>query len=198
MLEGLLVDLVPYNKVFRDLEHTWRNSEASFWSSGGERYIVTHAMLNRQFEEWGEHKQNNPSRGVIWGAQTKTGEPIGMFGINWIVPTSRLGMLGAKIGDPAYWGGGYGTDALLLLVDYAFNWLDLRKVWLLTTSMNARVLRQMEKVGFRPEGRSRQAAYADGRWYDWIAYGLLRDEWPGRAALLEQLNLHQHEGTEQA
>jgi hypothetical protein len=31
MLEGVLVDLVPYDAVFRDLEHGWRNNESAFW-----------------------------------------------------------------------------------------------------------------------------------------------------------------------
>ncbi len=189
MLEGLLVDLVPLNKPFRDLEHKWRNAEASFWASGGERPIVTQNMLEAQYREWAEAKERGQATGVPFGIQAKDGTPLGYFGINWIVPFSRLAMLGAKIGEPDYWGGGYGTDALLLIVDYAFDWLDMRKVWLMTTSMNARVMRQMEKTGFRLEGRQRHAAYADGEWFDWMAYGLLRDEWPGREAMVEKLGL---------
>jgi len=71
--------------------------------------------------------------------------PIGFFRAQRLVPHSRLAMLGARIGDPAYWGGGYGTDALLLLIEYAFDWLVMRKLWLGSTSANARVMRQMEK-----------------------------------------------------
>ena len=68
---------------------------------------------------------------------------------------------GREIGEPDYWGGGYGTDALLLLIEYAFDTLDMRKVWLNTMSLNERVIRQMEKVGFGLEGRQREAN-ADG------------------------------------
>jgi RimJ/RimL family protein N-acetyltransferase len=103
-------------------------------------------------------------------------------------PCSALGSASQSIG-----GGGYGTDALLLLVDYAFDWLDLRKVWLVTTSINVRVMRQMEKVGFALEGRLRGAIYADGAWYDDLFYGMLRDEWPGHAALVEKLSLRARE-----
>jgi len=59
--------------------------------------------------------------------------------------------------------------------------LDVRKAWLMTSSMNNRVMRQMEKVGFMLEARFRQSTRADGVWLDWLAYGLLREEWPGRA-----------------
>ena len=187
MLEGILVDLVPSGKPFMDRERGWRNSEAQFWASGGNRPFVTQAMMQRQIEEWSQG--GDTWNGVAFGVQTKDGKPIGGFSINFIIPFSRLAMLGAKIGDPNYWGGGYGTDALLLLIDYAFDWLDMRKIWLGTTSYNARVMRQMEKVGFRLEACERQQAYMDGAWYDGLIYGMLREEWPGRAAMVEKLGL---------
>ncbi len=194
MLEGLLVDLVPYGKRFRDLEHIWRNNDSAYWSSGGNRQIVSRATIERQNAQWAEEAERmGPARGVMFGVQTKDGTPIGFFTINWIVPHSRLAMLGARIGDPNYWGGGYGTDALLLLIEYAFDWLDMRKVWLGTTSANARVMRQMEKVGFTLEGVSRRDSYQDGVWYDGLFYGLLREEWPGRAAVIERIGLRAKE-----
>jgi RimJ/RimL family protein N-acetyltransferase len=94
------------------------------------------------------------------------------------------------IGNPDYWGGGYGTDALLLLVDYAFDWLDLRRLWLVTMAPNARVIRQMEKVGFTLECQIRQGTLVDGVYHDVLLYGLLREEWPGRTAMIERLGLH--------
>lgn len=188
-LEGLLVDLVPRNQVYLDREHVWRNNESSFWSSGGERYIATQAMLRAQYERWDEARTQGRDDSVTFGLQTKAGTPIGFISINWLHTTHRLALLGAKIGEPDHWGGGYGTDALLLIVDYAFDWLDVRKIWLLTTSMNERVQRQMVKCDFKLEARQRRAALADGVWYDWLAYGLLREEWPGRDAMITRLAL---------
>jgi RimJ/RimL family protein N-acetyltransferase len=102
---------------------------------------------------------------------------------------SRAANLGAVINEPDYWGGGYGTDALLLLLDYSFDTLDLRRVWLDTMGLNERVKRQMEKVGFTLEGRRREATYVDGLWTDELIYGMLVEEWPGREAMIEQLGL---------
>ncbi len=65
----------------------------------------------------------------------------------------------------------------------------MRRVWLITTDINARVLRQMEKLGFALEGRRRRGALIDGVWHDFLFFGLLREEWAGRAALVEQLGL---------
>ncbi len=189
MFEGLLVDLVPFDKPYQDLEYRWRNSEATYWSTGGERVILPRRVLEERFRRHAEERANGDDDNVMFGMQTKAGQPIGFVCINWLHTTYRTAMLGARIGEPEFWGGGYGTDALTLIVDYAFEWLDARRIWLMTTSMNARVMRQMEKVGFTLEARQREGSWADGRWVDWLAYGLLRDEWPGRAAMIEKIGL---------
>jgi hypothetical protein len=72
---------------------------------------------------------------------------------------------------------------------YTFDELDIRKIWLSTMSLNARVMRQMEKVGFSLEVRRRKGIYADGVWYEELVYGLFREDWPGRAALIEKSGL---------
>jgi RimJ/RimL family protein N-acetyltransferase len=189
MLEGLLVDLVPYDAAFCDLEYEWRNNASAFWGSGGDRTPETRARVAARLQQWAEARRRGDLT-VPFGVRTKDGRRIGFVGITALHPAHRLALLGARIGEPEYWGGGYGTDALLLLVDYAFDGLDLRKVWLVTTSINVRAMRQMDKVGFALEGLQRGATYADGAWHDDLFYGMLRDEWPGRAALVEKLGLH--------
>ncbi|MBN1679813.1 MAG: GNAT family N-acetyltransferase [Anaerolineae bacterium] len=189
LLEGLLVDLTPFDKRFVELEHKWENGPAAFWGDMGDRQFFTRDHLRSRRERNAAERENDSSPAVTFGIQTKDSTPIGLFVVAYIQPAFRTAILGAYIGEPEYWGGGYGTDALLLVVDYAFDWLDLRRLWLVTMSLNARVLRQMDKVGFTMENRQRNATLADGTWYDIVMYGLLRDEWPGRAAMLERLNL---------
>lgn len=183
LAEGLLVDLVPYSQRFLDLEHRWLNDEGVFWWAVGGRWFATKAGLER------ERLEDDHQRHTQFGLQTKDGTPIGLVGINWMPPEHRAAMLTAFIGDPAYWGGGYGTDGLLLLLQYTFDWLDARRVWLMTMSLNERVVRQMEKVGFRLEARQRRATWAANGWHDMLTYALERDEWPGRAVLIERLGL---------
>ena len=187
-LEGLLVDLVPYGKAFQDRDHDWWNDdEANYWSRMGELAFVSRAQVEREHQEWFE--SDTPGTGVPLGIQTKDGTPLGYFGINFLSYTHRTANLGAVIYDSQYWGGGYGTDALLLLTDFAFDWLDMRRVWLGTMSINARVLRMMEKVGFHFEARRRKLALAGGEWVDEMVYGMLREEWPGRDVMVERLGI---------
>lgn len=192
MLEGLLVDLVPYGNEHVEQESRWVNGDAWFWASVGDRPVLTRAQIKRHNEERAERSEQGRPYRVMFGIRTKDGKPLGDMAMNWILPHSRIAMLGAAIGEPEYWGGGYGTDALLLIADYAFDWLDMRKLWLGTMSLNARVLRQMEKVGFQLEARQREAYWADGQRADSMVYGLLREEWPGRAAMIERLGLKVH------
>ncbi len=187
MLEGLLVDLVPFGDEFKQKAFDWKDASSWYWGSMGNRWFATRAGVERHQREHAERE--GPRYDVPFGIRTKDGKPLGFIGINWMVPHHRLAMLGAMIHEPAYWGGGYGTDALLLIVDHAFDWLDVHKVWLFTMGLNVRVHRQMEKVGFRQEARQRQATWADGVWDDGVAFGLLRDEWPGRLTMLDRLNL---------
>lgn len=188
MLEGILVDLVPFSKRFSDLEHRWNNSEAVFFWDIGNRWIRTKAEIERRQQERQEEDDGDDSR-AIFGIQTKDGTPMGLLGTFWINHAHRTALLTALIAEPEYWGSGYGTDALLLFVDYAFDWLDLRKLWLMTMRANLRVLRQMEKVGFTLEACHRNGTWTGEQWVDLLTYGLLRDEWPGRAVLVETLNL---------
>jgi RimJ/RimL family protein N-acetyltransferase len=186
-LEGLLVDLVPYSNKFLDMEHKWMNSEGIYFWAVGARWIVTKAGLERDHREDAERDEHDDR--IRLGVQLKDGTPIGLFATPWISTHNRFALLSAYIAEPEYWGGGYGTDGLLLFIDFLFDWYDLRKVWLQTMALNARVLRQMEKTGFTREGNARGATFVDGAWVDMPMYGLLREEWPGRETMIEQLGL---------
>ncbi|HEX3052096.1 MAG TPA: GNAT family protein [Aggregatilineaceae bacterium] len=189
ILHGLLVDMVPWNKAFDERDNHWENGIAEYWANGGERQVVSHAQTERGAQEWREQRAKGQVSGLGFGIQTKDGKPIGSMGINFMSPYHRIANLGAVIGEPDYWGGGYGTDALTLLLDYCFDWLDLRRVWLDTMVINVRVQRQMDKLGFKLEGHIRRETFVDGQWVDMLVYGLLREEWPGREAVIERIGL---------
>jgi len=94
--------------------------------------------------------------------------------INW---GSRDAFVGIGIGEREFWGKGYGTDAMELLLHYAFTELNLRRVTLNVFEFNERAIRSYEKAGFRMEGRQRQAMQREGRRYDILYMGILREEW---------------------
>ncbi len=85
--------------------------------------------------------------------------------------------MGISIGDPKDWGKGYGTDAMRILLRYAFIELNLHQVTLLVFEYNPRAIRSYEKAGFRVRGRMRKVVNRDGRRWDAIAMSIIRQEW---------------------
>ena len=187
LLEGVLVDLVPYGNAFMARDHDWWNNESQFWGSMGGYNIATQAEVDREHKEWIE--STRPRTGVAFGVQAKDGTPLGYIGYNWLIAHCRVANLGVVLGEQSYWGGGYGTDALLLLMRYSFDILDLRKVWLDTMALNARVLRQMEKVGFQLEARHRAATWVTMDWVDAVVFSFFQADWPGYDAMIARLNI---------
>jgi RimJ/RimL family protein N-acetyltransferase len=102
---------------------------------------------------------------------------IGMVGLGDIQWTHQTAMLGITIGDPEYRGRGYGSDAIRLILGYAFRELNLHRVWLHTLGFNLPAQRAFERAGFVREGVGRQAIWREGQRTDLLYYGMLREEW---------------------
>jgi RimJ/RimL family protein N-acetyltransferase len=78
---------------------------------------------------------------------------------------------------PAYRGRGYGTEAIELVLGLAFDGIGLHRVELDVLSINARAYSLYENIGFRVEGRRRDA-YRDGEgWCDAIIMAMLEEEY---------------------
>jgi len=76
-------------------------------------------------------------------------------------------------------GNGYGSEAAELLVQYAFEDWNMRRVFARAGAFNDASMGLLESLGFQREGRRRKAAYYRGDYYDMVLYGLLREEWDG-------------------
>ncbi len=187
MLEGVLVNLVPQGEPFLERRRDWVNGPMGDW--WGMDHLLTRAANERWIREWFYDETQRPQR-VTFGVEAKDGTPIGTFGLYQIQAAHRTAEVGAGIGEPAYWSGGYGSDAMLLIVEYAFRWLDMRRLWLTTMGTNARAQRQVEKCGFVREGARRSCVMTpDGKYIEFLFYGMMREEWPGREVMVERLGL---------
>ena len=87
------------------------------------------------------------------------------------------GWVGIGLGERDYWGNGYGTDAMRLMLRFAFDELNLWRVSLGVFAYNPRAIRSYEKAGFRREGLVRGDCRRDGQRWDSVFMGILRDEW---------------------
>jgi len=76
-------------------------------------------------------------------------EHIGNITFSWIDWLHDTGVIGIAIGNKAYWGKGYGSEALSLSVEFAFNKLKLHRLEAGISSLKVPSQRLFEKVGFR-------------------------------------------------
>ena len=70
-----------------------------------------------------------------------------------------------------------GTEAGRQVIDYAFNVLNLNRVWCGCVKENIGMVKVAEKLGMKQEGISREAFFLDGRYTDIINFGILKEEW---------------------
>jgi RimJ/RimL family protein N-acetyltransferase len=99
---------------------------------------------------------------------------IGLDGIRW---THRDCFVGIGLGEREFWGKGYGTDAMRIILRYAFTELNLHRVTLDVFEYNQRGVRSYEKAGFVLEGRARGQILREGRRWDVLFMGILREDW---------------------
>jgi RimJ/RimL family protein N-acetyltransferase len=81
------------------------------------------------------------------------------------------------IGERDAWGRGFGTEAAGLMLWLAFERMGLHRVGLSVFAFNERAIRSYRKAGFVEEGRLRGAIARDGRYWDEVLMGILREEW---------------------
>jgi RimJ/RimL family protein N-acetyltransferase len=100
----------------------------------------------------------------------------GIVGLKAISQIHRSAEFYIKI-DQACQGRGYGTEATILMLRYAFVDLNLNRVQTQDVEVNVPGWKVDEKVGFRLEGIAREAFFRSGDAYDVRVYSLLRQEY---------------------
>jgi hypothetical protein len=108
---------------------------------------------------------------------------VGMVALHWVEYSNGYAWLTFGIGTPQDRGKGYGSETLRLILNFAFNELNLHRVncWLVEYNETARHL--LESHGFILEVRSRQAIHRFDRRFDSLMMGILQSDW---------LALHEH------
>lgn len=130
-------------------------------------------------EEEYEKMIRNPAEIVFAIVDKKTNRLIGSCGLYMINFIARKAEYRIIIGEKEFWGKGYGTEAAKLLLKYAFEKLNLNKVWLGVNADNIKAVKSYEKAGFVREGVLRKEIFRNNRYYDAIRMSILREEYEG-------------------
>jgi len=109
----------------------------------------------------------------------ETDELIGNCGFPMLNNKDRTAEVGIFIGAENNRGKGYGSEALKLLLDFGFNYLNMHSIMLKVMSFNERAIACYKKVGFKEAGRLRESYFLNGKYYDSISMDILEDEFSG-------------------
>mgnify|MGYP001221501175 CR=1 FL=1 len=169
-LEGKRVALRPFD-IASDFELfvKWINDQSVV------QFLLRIAPVYRHQQlAWFQSLPN--STDVVFTVETTARKTIGIIGLERINLVDGTAFCWQIIGDKECRGRGFGTEAKILLLHYAFNTLRLEKVSTEVIDGNGGSLRYNEKTGFREEGRLRSQIFRNGARRDLILLGILKEE----------------------
>lgn len=130
-------------------------------------------------KEYLENASNSSDKRNFNIVDLKDNKLIGTVGLEHIIWTNRSAVLGIFIGDGDYRNEGYGTEAIQLVLEYGFKYLNLHSIRLDLLSANERAHKCYLKCGFKDTGASREEIFLNGKYYDKLHMDILESEFQG-------------------
>ncbi len=146
--------------------------DASF---GHSRFPISPIGLTHWFGKMGEDDPSSDLEAAV--VLRATGEligEVGLYDIDWLARTAESG---SWIYNPEYRGGGYGTEAKHLLLEYGFDRLGLHSIWSWVKARNPRSQAALRKQGYRDAGRANWVGYGPDGFENAQLFDLLASEW---------------------
>ena len=153
----------------------WMNDFQVTDYTGKTPYVCTLAGEN----EWLQNSAKDGEKRTFDIVDLKTDKLIGTLGLedfNWI---ERSAVLGIFIGEADYRSNGYGTEAIQLLLEYGFKYLNLHSISLTLLAVNERAHKCYLKCGFKDAGKYREKIFLNGKYYDQLIMDIVEDEFKG-------------------
>lgn len=146
------------------------------------RYLSL-ALEEKWFENALEAMRRQPPADLYFVIEVRNDDtPIGMCGLHSLDWLNRKAEFGIVIGEPDYWGRGYGTDATRTVLETGFQWLHLHRIYLFVNEDNLRAIRAYERAGFKHEGLQREAVFVRGAYKNLLMMSILENEFKAHKA----------------
>lgn len=174
-LVGDTIYLSPRSADAAEYFTKWLNDFQTTDFTGRSYAVVT---LKDEIEYFEEKASNEGSFFIV----TLNGDKlIGTTGFSDIDHINRNATLGIFIGDQDYLGKGIGTEAVRLLLDFGFNYMNLHNIKLDVMEYNERAIKCYKKCGFKEIGRRRKCKFVNGKYYDSISMDILAEEFENKS-----------------
>jgi RimJ/RimL family protein N-acetyltransferase len=135
------------------------------------------AMVKKQYEKLEKQIEENKNQYYFAIRAREDDRLIGKAIVQWIEWANGNGFIRLGIGAAEDRGKGYGTQALGMLLRFAFAELNLFRLSALVPEYNTTAIALLKKFGFVEEVRRRQSVERDNKRWDMLVFGLLKDEW---------------------
>ena len=148
----------------------WRNDPAIL------RWLFSYSPLSKvKQRKWYEKYLDDVTQQIFIIEVKEEKIPIGTVGLTNIDYKNQRGELTIIIGEKNYRGRGLGDECLNLLVKFAFDEMNLRKIKTLVFSDNEKAIKLYEKCGFVEEGVLKEEIFKDGMYKDVLIMGIWRE-----------------------
>src|SRR5215216_1459323 len=178
MIPGESINLRAVERHDVPLIHHWFNDPVVMdgWGWSAPARSIQHVA--GQVEDWlaRELAFDRPEALI---AESLAGDPIGLV----VARIERLEARSVELSllvDAAYWGQGFGMDMMQTILDACFGGWGVHRIGVRVEEGNERALALYRRLGFKEEGRLRQAAFRDGRHADLLLFSLLAEECPAQ------------------
>ena len=171
MIEGERIILREIEEEDLDLIVKWRNDPEIL------RWLFSYLPLNKVKQlKWYEKYLNDDTQQTFIIELKEEETPIGTVGLTNIDYKNQRADLTIIIGEKGYWGKGLGEESLNLLVRFAFNEMNLRKIKALVFSDNDKAIKLYEECGFKEEGIFREEILKKGKFRDVVVMSIFREK----------------------
>lgn len=173
MLSGQLVSL--RTPIMMDSQHYFK------WINDRELVLLNadyKPVSLEDHERWFNHLSMRSDVVTFSIIENNTNTLIGSCSLRNINAVHKNAELQIRIGEYAYHNKGYGSESVRLLVEYAFNELNLKRVYLYVFNTNRRAIRAYEKCNFHIEGLLKKAAFINGDFVDINVMAIINDFTP--------------------
>lgn len=170
-IDGKRINLKELTDEDNSLIVAWRNTERV------KKNLYSHSELtiegqNTWYKKYIEDRTNQTFTILVKDDNKK----IGTVSLTGIDLENSIAELSIIIGEDAYLGRGYGKEATLLILKYAFEQLGLNKVHLRVLDYNREALNMYESLGFTKEGVLSKDNFYEGKYHDTILMGITAEE----------------------
>ncbi|MBL7936219.1 MAG: GNAT family N-acetyltransferase [Bacteroidia bacterium] len=173
-----MVNLKAGKIYLRPIELKDVNSNYLSWLHDREvmQGIATSGYTLENLKVYVEERLNKQDVAFFAICSKDTNEHIGNIKIDFHDKQANVSELGLLIGNKNYWGKGVGYEACRLAMDYGFNTMGIRKLYLAVYENNLNAKKLYEKLGFKLEGTLRKHVMADGHLYHKYLMGIFKEE----------------------